>query len=588
LKDPSPLSRIGRYEIRGELGRGTMGVVYEAEDPALGRRVAVKTIQVPLAASKREREDYEKRFLAEARIAARLSHAGIVVVHDVGRDADHDILYIALEHLQGRTLAEVAAEGPLDWRETLRIVGRLAEAVRYAHARGVVHRDIKPANIMLVASGEPKIMDFGIAKLEAGQLTSTGQFFGTPLYMSPEQALGQPVDGRTDLFSLGSVAYLLLSGRPPFEAANVPGILSRVAYQHPKPLEDLVPGLPDDVDYVVTRAMTKNPSDRYPDGKMMAEDIDDILAGRPPRHRGGWTPPPLGTGTVASARGDDLPELALDPVGERRPPRPRRRGRTTLTLLALLCAVSAVYFYLHPSDFQFWRRAVAEARKTRIAEEVRAWWGRIGVESPEAPPASMASVPSAPPASIAALPSTPPLTDVGTLPASGLPAEAWSSPPRADVATEPLAVPGLASPVIASIPEDEPDPSPPPARPSMAARATPEVPAPAKTNVPGQLAIEFEHHLRHGNLQVWVDDARVVDEDFDGRVTRKLLSLELRRGLVQQRLTLSPGRHDVRVDVRWDDNSKSARISGVFRPGASRQLDVQISRIGGKLSLAWK
>jgi len=584
LKDPSPLSRVGRYEIRGELGRGTMGVVYEAEDPALGRRVAVKTIQVPLAASKREREDYEKRFLAEARIAARLSHAGIVVVHDVGRDAEHDILYIALEHLQGRTLAEVAADGPLDWRETLRIVGRLAEAVRYAHAQGVVHRDIKPANIMLVASGEPKIMDFGIAKLEAGQLTSTGQFFGTPLYMSPEQALGQPVDGRTDLFSLGSVAYLLLSGRPPFEAANVPGILSRVAYQHPKPLEGLVPGLPDDVDYVVRRAMAKRPSDRYPDGKTMAEDVDDVLAGRPPRHRGGWTPPPVGTGTVASARGDDLPELSLDPVDERRTPRPRRRGRTTATLLALLGAVSAVYFYLHPSDFQFWRRAVAEARKTRIAEEVRAWWGRIGVESPEAPPASMASVPGAPPASLAVLPSAPPSTDVGASPLSGPSAEPASSPPRADVATEAAAaVPGVASPAIASLPEDEPDPSPLPARPSISAKA-----APAKGNVPGQLAIEFEHHLRHGNLQVWVDDARVVDEDFDGRVTRKLLSLVLRKGLVQQRLTLSPGRHDVRVDVRWDDNTKSARISGVFRPGAARQLDVQVSRIGGKLSLAWK
>ena len=569
MKDPSPLSRIGRYEIRGELGRGTMGVVYEAEDPALGRRVAVKTIQVPLAASKKEREDYEKRFLAEARIAARLSHAGIVVVHDVGRDTDHDILYIALEHLQGRTLAEVAAEGPLVWRETLRIVGRLAEAVGYAHARGVVHRDIKPANIMLVASGEPKIMDFGIAKLEAGQLTSTGQFFGTPLYMSPEQALGQPVDGRTDLFSLGSVAYLLLSGHPPFEAPNVPGILSRVAYQHPRPLKDLVPGLPGDVEYVVTRAMAKNPSDRYPDGKTMAEDVDDILTGRPPRHREGWTPPPVGMGTVASARGEDLPELSLDPVDQRPPPRRRRRGRTTLTLLALLCVVSAVYFYLHPSDFQFWRRAVAEGRKTRIAEEVRAWWSRIGVESPEAPPASMATLPSAPPTSMAVLPSAPPLTDVG-------------ASPRSSPSAEP------ASAAIASIPEDEPDPSPPTARPAISAKATPEVPVPAKGNTPGHLAIEFEHHLRHGNLQVWVDDARVVDEDFDGRVTRKLLSLELRKGLVQQRLTLSPGRHDVRVNVRWDDNTKSARISGVFRPGASRQLDVQVSRIGGKLSLAWK
>ena len=173
--------------------------------------------------------------------------------------------------------------------------------------------------------------------------------------MSPEQALGQPVDGRTDLFSLGSVAYLLLSGRPPFEAPNVPGILARVAYQHPKPLRDLVQGLPAEVEYVVTRAMAKNPADRYADGKAMAEDVEDILAGRSPRHRAGWTPPPVGTGTVASARGDDLPELSLDPRDVPRPVRRRRRGGRTLRLVALLGLVSAAYFYLHPSDWRFWR-----------------------------------------------------------------------------------------------------------------------------------------------------------------------------------------------------------------------------------------
>ena len=559
-----------------------MGVVYEAEDPALSRRVAVKTIQVPLAASKQEREEYEKRFLAEARIAARLSHAGIVVVHDVGRDADHDILYIALEHLQGRTLAEVAAEGPLGWREALRIVARLADAVRYAHAQGVVHRDIKPANIMLVASGEPKIMDFGIAKLEAGQLTSPGQFFGTPLYMSPEQALGQPVDGRTDLFSLGSVAYLLLCGRPPFEAPNVPGILARVAYQHPKPLRDLVPGLPPDVEYAVTRAMAKNPADRYPDGKTMGEDVEDILAGRPPRHREGWTPPPVGAGTVASARGEDLPELSLDPIGARRPARRPRRGRRTLTLVALLALVSAAYFLLHPSDWQFWRRAAVEAKKSHIADEVRAWWGRVGVESPEAP------------AALIAAPSTEPPKVVEASPVPSSFAEAPSLSPRDGVVPEPAPAPSPTL-AVASIPEDEADPSPPAAPVGTVGEAPPDVPRevpPARsmvmTPVPGQLAIEFEHHLKHGNLQVWVDDTRVVDEDFDGRVTRKILTLELRKGVVQQRLSLSPGRHDVRVDVRWDDNAKSARISGVFKPAASRKLDVQVSRIGGKLSLAWR
>ncbi|HET6896796.1 MAG TPA: serine/threonine-protein kinase, partial [Vicinamibacteria bacterium] len=436
MPEPGAPARIGRYEIREELGRGTMGVVYEAEDPDLGRRVAVKTIQVPLAASKKEREEYEKRFLAEARIAARLSHSGIVVVHDVGRDAEQGILYIALEHLRGRTLAEVAAEGPLAWREALRIVGRLADAVRYAHAQGVVHRDIKPANIMLVASGEPKVMDFGIAKLEAGQHTSPGQFFGTPLFMSPEQALGQPVDGRTDLFSLGSVAYFLLSGRPPFEAPNVPGILARVAYQPPKPLRDLVAGLPPEAEYVVTRAMAKNPSDRYPDGKTMAEDIDDILAGRPPRHRDRWKPPPVGTGTVASAGGEVLPELSLDAPADQGTPAatPRPRRRRTFLLMIVRGTVTAAYFGLHPSDWQFWRRAVAEARRSRIGEEVRGWWGRVGVESPEMPAAPVAK-PSARPAAATAPPPiiTPPVTEIPAAPPSTL-AE------------------------FVSIPEDDPDP----------------------------------------------------------------------------------------------------------------------------------
>jgi hypothetical protein len=539
-----------------------MGVVYEAEDPALGRTIALKTIQVPVAASAREREDYERRFLAEARIAARLSHPGIVVVHDVGRDAEHDVLYIALEHLQGRTLAEVVTAGPLEWREALRIVGRLAEALRYAHGQGVVHRDIKPANIMLVASGEPKIMDFGIAKLETAQLTSTGQFFGTPLYMSPEQALGQTVDGRTDLFSLGSVAYLLLAGRPPFEAANVPGILARVAYQHPKPLRDHVPGLPAEVEYVVARAMAKRPADRYPDGRLLAEDIEDVLAGRPPRHREGWTPPQTGTGTLAAANGDELLELSLLSADERRAP--RRRRQPALSLVALLGVVVALYFYLHPQDRRFWGRAAAEGRRARIAEELRGWWGRIGVEAVDAAPAGLQA--TAAPEAPSPQPSSPasPLDEGSPVPIGAtLPTEALPDVP-------PLAVPAPAVPASAPGQDVAPPPGAPTAEP------------------PGTLAIEFEHHLRRGNLKVWVDDEPVVDEDFDGRVTRKILSLELRKGMVQQRLALSPGRHEVRVQVGWDDNVKSARISGAFRPGATQQLEVQVARIGGKLSLAWK
>ncbi|TMB53737.1 MAG: serine/threonine protein kinase, partial [Chloroflexi bacterium] len=173
--------KIGRYEIRRELGAGMMGVVYEAEDPDLGRTVALKTIRLSLAGDERQRQEYEQRFLAEAQIAARLSHPCLVVAHDTGRDPEHGILYIALEYLHGRTLAELVVDkGRLEWREVLRIVGRVAEALHYAHGQGVIHRDVKPANIMLLDSRDPKIMDFGIAKLETSQLTTTGQVFGTP------------------------------------------------------------------------------------------------------------------------------------------------------------------------------------------------------------------------------------------------------------------------------------------------------------------------------------------------------------------------------------------------------------------------
>src|SRR5262245_24965974 len=241
--------RIGRYRILKELGRGMMGVVYLAQDPALERLIALKTIDLAFTVPEKERAAFEQRFLAEARVAARLQHPGIVVVHDVGRDDARGILYIALEYLHGRTLAELGAE-PMPWPEALRVVAALARALHHAHAQSIVHRDVKPANVMLMPSGQPKIMDFGIAKVPNMELTSAGQFFGTPLYMSPEQASGAPVDGRSDLFSLGAVAYQLLTGRQAFRAENVMQVLSRVVNETPPPPSQVMPGLPPGIDRV--------------------------------------------------------------------------------------------------------------------------------------------------------------------------------------------------------------------------------------------------------------------------------------------------------------------------------------------------
>ena len=280
-------STVGRYEILREIGRGGMGVVYEARDPALDRTVAVKVIQP--AGQDRVARALEERFLAEARIAAALQHPGIVVVHDVGRDPATGALFIALELLRGPTLAEVGARGPLDWRSVLQVVAPVARALHHAHLHGVVHRDVKPANIVVLDSGEVKITDFGIARLETGlqRLTTTGEFIGTPLYTAPEQAKTEDVDGRADVFSLGSVAYTLLTGQAAFFAPTIPGIVHRVVYEEPVPPSRYVPDLPADLERVLARALEKDPSRRYPTAQDFAEDAEDLLAGRPPRHVAG-------------------------------------------------------------------------------------------------------------------------------------------------------------------------------------------------------------------------------------------------------------------------------------------------------------
>jgi serine/threonine-protein kinase len=291
MSRPAP-ARIGRYEIEGELGRGAMGVVYAARDPLLGRALALKAIEVAGAQGEEARGAFEERFLREARIAARLAHPGIVVVHDVGRDDDTGLLFMALERLPGRPLDQVIRErAPFEWREAASLAARVARALDHAHRSGVVHRDVKPANVMLLPSGEPKLMDFGVARLDSSRLTVAGQAFGTPLYMSPEQALGHEVDARSDLFSLGAVLYEMLTGRRAFAGPSLPAIVQNVLAAQPEPLSRARPGLPADLEAVAARALAREPAERHPTGTALAEDLEDVVAGRPPRHGAGWDVP---------------------------------------------------------------------------------------------------------------------------------------------------------------------------------------------------------------------------------------------------------------------------------------------------------
>jgi len=294
-----------------------MGVVYEAQDPSLGRTVAVKTVSIGQTIPPAEREAFEQRFMAEAKAVARLTHPNIVVVHDVGRDEETGTLFMALEFLRGRNLAEVISPHGLEWRQAAHIASRLADALHAAHSEGIIHRDVKPANVMLLPSGEPKLMDFGIAKQPASQLTAPGQVFGTPVSMSPEQALGHELDARSDLFSLGTVLHEVLTGRPAFSGTTIPAILTQVVRQDPPEPSQQQPTLPPDIDYVLARAMAKRPSDRYPDGRTMTDDLEDLLNGEPPRHRTGWTRPPRLGGTPAEVPGESQSARSFATITQR-------------------------------------------------------------------------------------------------------------------------------------------------------------------------------------------------------------------------------------------------------------------------------
>ena len=270
-----PAKKIGRYKILGELGRGAMGVVYKADDPNLDRTVALKTISLDKDAE--GRADYQKRFMLEAKAAGKLNHANIVTTYDFG-EVD-GMAYLAMELLEGTDLRKRVQQGPIPPIEAVEIGCQVAEGLAYAHGRGIVHRDIKPANIMLPERGPAKIMDFGLARMRlADHKTSTGIVLGTPRYMSPEQISGQPVDHRSDVFSLGIVLWEMLTGRRLFSGTEMAQVSHSITYDEHEPPTRVNPELPAMLDFVVARALKKDPAVRYQDADEMAADLHTCLA----------------------------------------------------------------------------------------------------------------------------------------------------------------------------------------------------------------------------------------------------------------------------------------------------------------------
>ncbi len=273
------MERIGPYEVERELGRGGMGAVFLARDPRVGRRVAIKLVTNPDVAVGL------RRFHTEAQATARLRHPAIVTVHELGEHGGRP--YLVLEPVEGGSLKERLARGPLPPREAAELAHALAGALAHAHAQGVLHRDLKPANVLLTSSGAPVLSDFGLARDLSDtreRLTRTGELLGTPAYMSPEQANAEPasVGPAADVYGLGATLYAALTGRPPIAGASLVELLNALLFKTPDPPSALQPGVPPELDAICLRCLEKAPAARYASAAELEAALRRFLAGEEP------------------------------------------------------------------------------------------------------------------------------------------------------------------------------------------------------------------------------------------------------------------------------------------------------------------
>ena len=288
-----------------------MGIVYLAKDPLIGRLVALKTIRPAAHVEDDETTEFQQRFIREAQAAGILNHPAIVTVFDIGVEETTGVNFIAMEYVEGQNLKEVLAQGRvMSWDVIGELIAQIGDALDFAHSKGIVHRDVKPANIILIEGNRAKIMDFGIAKIASGggNLTSTGQFLGTPNYMAPEQIKGAPVDGRTDIFALGICLYESLTRRKPFGGDSLTSISYKIVHEPFPPLHEINPQIPEGFGEVVGNMLAKEPGRRYQRGRDVANALRAVARGDKPSQR---AEPLLAEDTVLTQDRDRLPTVEM-------------------------------------------------------------------------------------------------------------------------------------------------------------------------------------------------------------------------------------------------------------------------------------
>ena len=534
--EESASKRFGRYEIVGELGRGAMGVVYKARDPQIDRLVALKTVSLR-GQEPEEETEFRRRFMNEAKAAGRLHHPGIVAVFDMGEEGERNEPYIVLEHVVGEALNKVLArEKKLPLARALQIAEEIADALEYAHAQGVTHRDIKPGNILITQDGHAKIADFGIAKLNLAHFTLPGKVLGTPAYMAPEQLSGEGADGRSDLFSLGVILYAMVTGHSPFQGDSATTVCFKVANRDPVPASALDLTLPPDLDVIISRAMAKNPAERYQHGAELANDLRQLQTHL---KRGGTTTSLAAMSATAAQRAAQKADLNRRPavgvmyaakliraVIQKAPIRDLILGAATIVMLVIVGVQSKLLVWTHDQAADPAQISADQLRASHIAPIA------APADSPQnASPAPKASVrkASAKTTSKKNAPGAPPATDN-------------------EKVKETVVVPSCS------------------------------------------VELAVRHQFKDATLTVWVDDTLTLTRPLHGGAQKRLVVFNGVRGVESETLKLPAGKHVLRFKTQTADQTVnlSKTITADFIGGNDRTLQITYDKHNTSMKLEWQ